>query len=594
MANSKIRIEFIEVPNVNEVILFVEDLRAVSFNETFKSHRNAANQTRIPLFQMASDGLPDRYQGFISEYYKDALNLDFNAENDYTIQWDNGDIYTGIGVVLITANYADAHFSVDLNTTSAIITITNEGDPEVPPPVEEINSVTPESLVFNILSDAPTVDSKNLTLVAFDNWTIAEPLPAWLSASQTSGTEDAVVVLTPINYTDLSGEYTTTLTITIGTDIFEIPVTLIVKTFLKNPFLQEDAIHFSKELKFMSFTSDTPGTYIDFNIEIKVFKNITFEEVIYNRTYKFPLFQGKGDFHVGTIVHDLFEEIQELHEFVPDLKSNYYQVQYRPSEITISFEEKPYGELTGDFVSYELPMFKMAKGYAPFKTENQLALLTVAQQEITRITPNSLLATSFIYIGTPRVIVKKNNVIIDDIEIAPDEEEQNVIYSYFRFVNNLKPGDSIELIIQNDLETRTQRFLVFPQGRESTYFFYENENGVLEPYEFTGRRRIGSNLKHTTTDKVKDLYSFASKVKSDNVQSIIVNTGDLLKTDHRIITEIISSPKVWCSFDYSAGPYFRVDATTTKIENQDTSSAEENFDIEFNILENANASIYPR
>jgi hypothetical protein len=31
-----------------------------------------------------------------------------------------------------------------------------------------------------------------------------------------------------------------------------------------------------------------------------------------------------------------------------------------------------------------------------------------------------------------------------------------------------------------------------------------------------------------------------------------------------------------------------------RIDNQDTSGSEEDFNIEFNILENANASIYPR
>jgi hypothetical protein len=51
---------------------------------------------------------------------------------------------------------------------------------------------------------------------------------------------------------------------------------------------------------------------------------------------------------------------------------------------------------------------------------------------------------------------------------------------------------------------------------------------------------------------------------------------------------------IWCSLDNPEGPYFRVDATTNRIDNQDTSGSEEDFNIEFNILENANASIYPR
>lgn len=67
-------------------------------------------------------------------------------------------------------------------------------------------------------------------------------------------------------------------------------------------------------------------------------------------------------------------------------------------------------------------------------------------------------------------MVKHNNVVIEDFEIA-ETDENKVIFSYFRFINHLKPGDSLDLIIINGLETRSQRFIVFQKGMESTYFF---------------------------------------------------------------------------------------------------------------------------
>jgi hypothetical protein len=65
-----------------------------------------------------------------------------------------------------------------------------------------------------------------------------------------------------------------------------------------------------------------------------------------------------------------------------------------------------------------------------------------------------------LYFGTPRVIVKKNNAVIDDFEIE-EADADRVIFSYFRFLDNLKPGDSLEIIVINGLETRSQRYLVF-------------------------------------------------------------------------------------------------------------------------------------
>jgi hypothetical protein len=74
---------------------------------------------------------------------------------------------------------------------------------------------------------------------------------------------------------------------------------------------------------------------------------------------------------------------------------------------------------------------------------------------------------------------------------------------------------------------------------------------------------------------------------------MIINTGQLSKNDHRVLTALIASDKVWCSLDNLKVHILEL-MLTNRIDNQDTSGSEEDFNIEFNILENANASIYPR
>jgi hypothetical protein len=58
-------------------------------------------------------------------------------------------------------------------------------------------------------------------------------------------------------------------------------------------------------------------------------------------------------------------------------------------------------------------MFKMAKGFSLWPKSTSIT----NGGRITRITPQSFVGTSFVYFGTPRVIVKKNNAVIDDFEI---------------------------------------------------------------------------------------------------------------------------------------------------------------------------------
>jgi len=528
---------------------------------------------------------PELYTGYISENYKEALDLDFNGTGLFTIENTNGGVGSGVGTVKITANYPNAIFSINEDPAFANITISNG---YIAPP----NGVAPENLAFNVDAQIPDAPGQEITITAeTDSWSIADTLPDWLVASAMSGDITATVTFTPVNYAEItSGTYNYTILVTIGGENFEIPVVFNVTANISNPFLSGN-LYFTEAEDFLIFNLDTTNTFVELEIVIMVFDYVTNTPTTYNRSYNLPLFKGSAEFHVGSIVNDLFDELKELSQIVSSFHSNYVVNQYRPAEVLITFEEKAYGEYTGTLSSGTLPMFKMAHGHKPFTTENQLALLTVAQQDVIRITKNSPIATSFVFFGTPRVVVKKNSTVIEDFEIP--ETENILIYSYYRFINDLKVGDSIEILIINDLETRSQRFLVMPTGQESTFFIFENKNLMLEPFEFTGRRRINSNLTFVKKTTVKKLHSYEKKAFSKNVQPMIVNSGQLTKTEHRVITALCESENVWCSLDHPDGPYFRVDAITTKIVNQDTSVNEESIDVEFNILENAHASLYP-
>lgn len=647
MANSYIQIAFVDIPNENDYLGIDESVSGFGLNEIFKTSRVSPGQTRIPpllstckSFEWTVEGLSSEtivtleyedcygvdqtysdtfgnmggiysfcgkvghmtsshgtitvlgdctesliYTEHISENYKTALDADFNSGSLFTIVNVNGAEGSGLGTVTITANFPGAIFSVPELFPFVNIVIHNET-------VDPINSVSPGNLEFNVNTEISNASGKFIEINAeTDSWSITNTLPSWLNVSDLSGEESQDVELVPVNYSELPvGAYHYSLIITIGADVFEVPITLNVSKNIRNPF-QNGGLFFTKEDVSLGFTSDILNTYIQLEFEITVFKINTNVPTIYQRNYNFPLFKGKGDFYVGEIVHGLIDEIEHLKDYVPSFKSNYVKKQLKPAEVKISFKEKLYSN--GSIVAVgEIETFKMIKGYRPFMSTGSLALLTVAQQEITRITPQSVVGISFVYVGKPRIIVKQNNVIIEDFEV--DDTVDEIIYSYYRFINNLKPGDSIEIVIIKDLETRSQRFLVFKNGMENTFLFFENNHGLIEPYEFTGRRRFLSAIKHIASEKVKKTYSIDKKAYSENQQGLIINTGYLLKTDHKLILSIIRSTNVWCSMDNVEGNYFLIDATTTKLTNQDTDSSEEDFDIEFNILEDSDASIYPQ
>jgi len=124
MPFSSITIEFTEVPTVGQQIYFVETNVGINFLETFKAIRMAANQAKIP------PGSSGSYVGWVSQNYAEALELDLNAIGTFSITATNGGSGTGIGTVVIVAYNPSAVFELDLNTTTAMITIDNQSKPK--------------------------------------------------------------------------------------------------------------------------------------------------------------------------------------------------------------------------------------------------------------------------------------------------------------------------------------------------------------------------------------------------------------------------------------------------------------------------------
>lgn len=126
MAYSSILIEFNAVPHLNDVLQINESKLGLALYEIFKETRLASNQAKIPEF-IAEDGIhPDRYIGFASRNYRSAFNLDHNTTGLFTVVETSGPVNSGIGSVLITANYANAVFSAIIDTDVLTVTIQNQ------------------------------------------------------------------------------------------------------------------------------------------------------------------------------------------------------------------------------------------------------------------------------------------------------------------------------------------------------------------------------------------------------------------------------------------------------------------------------------
>lgn len=458
--------------------------------------------------------------------------------------------------------------------------------------------ISPSPINFEATVGGSVPVSQALSINTLESWSVVSTIPTWLQLSQFSGTGLTTVLVSVLNYNSLpAGIYTFNVVFSDGTTEVSVVVNLTLKVFLVHPFIPGN-LNFTKNLDYLFFTAELTNTYVLVTLDITIYSIENNLETNYIRTYNVPLPNKKGEFHIGSIVHQLLDEIESINQVVPSRNSNYAVTNYKPAKVNVTYEEKQYIEyLTiGDpFTSGTLNNLLFIKGNKPFVTSSQLCILSAQQQNISRVTADSAISISFVHLGIPLIIVKRNNIVIQELElISFDSDGAKIIYTFFRCLNTFSPGDLIEIYVANGTESRVHRFLVHHSGLESTFFWFENDNGVMQPFEFTGRIRPTSGYKHTTASKYSNLFNKNEKVNAENMQSFMINVGPIQLTDNLILDAIIKSKKVWCSFNGLDGDYIRVDCTTGKLPLFDTLKPELTFDLEFNILENSDAVLYPK
>jgi hypothetical protein len=114
------------MPALNQVFHLHEATTGLDIMETFKAQRLGLKQTKIPpATNIGTIGSPVYvYSGIIAQNFRDAFNLDYNATGLFDVIFIGGST-TGLGQVVITANFPGAVFE-DTNTLSGVeVTILN-------------------------------------------------------------------------------------------------------------------------------------------------------------------------------------------------------------------------------------------------------------------------------------------------------------------------------------------------------------------------------------------------------------------------------------------------------------------------------------
>jgi len=152
MAYSKITIQFNTVPVFNHSVYIDQESGGYPnfIRETFRTKRLGQYQAEMPLDISDETSIEPIYAGYVSDFFRTAFNLDFNSANLFTVESIRGPVNSGIGTVIITANFPNAVFSNA--SADGDVTFTIENEPAVP--VISIEEIT--------LSEATTNKCQNV------------------------------------------------------------------------------------------------------------------------------------------------------------------------------------------------------------------------------------------------------------------------------------------------------------------------------------------------------------------------------------------------------------------------------------------------
>lgn len=454
-------------------------------------------------------------------------------------------------------------------------------------------SVLPSELVIDIYRNADAVSSLSATVFSNTNWYVNNDLPLWLTMSKNSGNGVTDVAFNFMNYTLLNaGAYKFNLPIKSAVASVDLPITMNLFDFVEYPFV-EGGLFFTGEDESIEFNANEPDSFISLTMHITTYQLNIYKPIIYNREFKIPLYQGMGVFRPGKIVHELFAETQSITDLVSVFEGEYIKTQYAPAKVDFDIKLKSYLNDSVIRVS-TIKNVLFIKGQKPYVTDSYLALLSSdIEQEYCSITPNSVIAFSFINRSASTIKIYVNGLLEDVKEVLffSDNIEKS-IRTYFQFENKYKVGDVVEYQVQSGLDTRVKRYLVMPNGPSSTHVLFKNGNGVVSAFELRGRVKINGAKSHTTQKKMRGMYEISKKIATESDYVVSINTGQLIKGDISIVESIIDATDVWISYN-NKSEWIQVDAITNKTDLYDDFENEIGIVLEFNVLKTEHARVYP-
>lgn len=553
MAYSSITIEFNSVPSPG-ASLTITEVDYGSMPEVFKGTRYAAGDVALPIFQEYDGVHPERYIGFVSTKYKTAFDLDYNASNLFTVTAISGPPNSGIGTVIIAANFPDAVFSYSSLDENLTVTINNE---TFTPPEPGTIAFSPNAISFKHEQNTPFQTfsiamsgdlwkvigkSRFILTSATAGVTIATVTDGSGTYQTVSGSGEAIISITPTAFYDGNGTFLPedlagTFAVLENNEPFgSIAYTIEVSRlsdFLTIPYLSTEK-SFTLDTKFFEFRSSNLDTYFQFDSTIKTYDFFTNKVNEYSIPLKIVLFNGYAKENLGRMIHRLMRKFTDVNENVFQYKEATLKVTC--SEIAIADET-----IIRSGTSVDIPFIAgLSKGIT------SLGFLDFNPE------PNRVTKNSFAYLniliptGSYELRTFKNGTLVNSYALPAST---GIILCKKVFFSDYEKGDVIQFVVdvvgQSNASAPRKSYFLFPDENYSNMIVWENEFLLQSAIECTGTASIVPEGEFQSQTVYVDLVEQLEHLSSSKKVMFFINTGWLLYSDIDTIESLMRSKRVW-------------------------------------------------
>lgn len=568
------------------------------------------------------------FQHVLNESLPPTQNADLYADGNFSVfvpghlvltggnlvdQGLTGDVreYTGSNDQMITIGLTSDINDEDVGLYSTFLGfVASSGIATYPPVTVNIlqNSdviITPTSLEFSAIKNISEAIAAQVQIITVDAFTLS--YPAWLEVSVVGGQGVDNLFVQPISQVNLAaGTYEGEIVITIDGENY---IVTVLHNVFENVLLgaSKTNLNFTDDYDTISEFYDTADYRLKLNLIISYFSYGATTTNDSELPVKLGLFNNKATFFIGKSLRNIMKELLDLQSINLSVLSNqlpgddvlFIRNYYNPSSVNLEVEfNHKFEELLDKTYTFE--NLKYIKGRKPEHAFSNTVLLNYYKEPL-RVTPKSVALFNF-YKEEPHTLrIFKNGELESQKSHLPGVQR---LFAYRHTFESYTAGDVIEIRLHKNLDDLidtlwyndpqnyvSQKYIVFPEGKESYHIGWEDEYGVLSLMEFTGALTFGMDFDNNITRNYQSFLETLRKLDARKSHKVVCNTGYILKSNTKRIESLLNSKRAWIISTETTSPINLIPVTST-LSGNDSDRELYEYDIEFSINPNNDHKSY--